>query len=184
MRYVSVGVAAVLLTLLNACGVGTPGHISKSTSQFDNSSQLMLEPAWVGSMTGLKMGLVWNSKMPPDTVLLVAIVQGLNRISDGKSLHFNINGEFLSLTSIDASTNYQTENGGLYLAINTYIPPSNWSSKRYVINRELLDKLVEAEKVVAKIDLDRSAIEGDFTIEAPTTARPAFREFRSKLAAF
>lgn len=169
-------ITLLALHLLTGC-VGTPGHVSKTKSTFDNSTEIRVEPAWVidGMNGGFKLGLHYNSAMPASNVVMTAVVKGAESIADGESLKFNINGVITSLTSIDQTTDIQY-NPGLYNSVAA-IPGSSWSSKRYRADIAFIRRLVESETVTARLELSRGYAEGKFSTDAPTTARPAFRRF-------
>lgn len=157
---------------------GMPGYVSETTSNFDNSRQITIEPAWLYN-SPIKLSLTKTSKMPDSTIVLDAVVQGAYNFSQGPSLNFNIDGEIFSFESIDAMTDINTTSG-VYNSV-AYISPSNWSSKRYIITKSFLNKLINGKRVWVKIDLSKVFVEGEFSSDAPTTARPAFQDFLSRI---
>ena len=168
----------ILLSIISCASMpGMPGSISESKSEFDGSRQISMEPAWLYN-SSIKLALFKNTKMGKNDIILTAVVKGAYNFSDGESLHFNIDGDIVSFRSIDSLTSIDTSSGHVG---NIYIPPSNWSSKDYVVNNDLIKRLINAERAVVKIDLRKSYVEGIFSSDAPTTARPAFRTFYQKM---
>ena len=104
-------------------------------------------------------------------------VAGAHSFSSGESLHFNIDDHFVSFESIDKFTDIETSPGSYYSTIKVYFPPQNWSCKRYEINQDFLKRILDAEKVVLRVDLRKTYTEGVFSTDFPTTARPSFRKF-------
>ena len=157
---------------------GMPGYIYISESKFDNTKQIEIEPAWLWN-SEIKLSLMKNSKMEEDEIILTAIVKGAHLISKDKSIHFNIDGEKISFKSIDNFTDIETS-PGLYNSVAS-IPASNWSSKRYLVTKDFITKIVDANKVWVRIDLDKTYIEGEFSKDAPTTAKKPFKSFMDSI---
>jgi hypothetical protein len=186
MRSLRLIAATVTVLLLVACaisGPGVPGHIYESTSKFDNSREITMEPAWLSdSAPGIKLRLFKSTRMPKDQVVMDTIVAGAHSFARGKSLHFNIDGDIVSFSSIDELTDIETSPG--FAGGGYYIPPSNWSSKRYLVTMDFLKRIIAAERVIVKVDLRKTYVEGVFSTDGFTTARPAFREFCEKVRAW
>lgn len=166
------------LILLAGCA-GAGGGITENRSTFDGAVSLSMRPANVfrnnDGMSGADMafGLLWSSKQR-DQVVLVAEVYGAHSISTIRSLHFNVDGEMLSLSSIDRLTEFQSE----YVR---GVGVSSSSSKRYLLNRALLDRLLAAKDVRVRLDLRKAYAEGVFTDATFGAARPAFVKFVSRV---
>lgn len=173
---------AISVLLMTACATmpGMPGFISESTSEFDGSKQIKMEPAWLYNSL-IKLALFKNTKIDINDVVLTVVVKGTHSFSEGESLHFNIDGDIVSFKSIDLLTDINTSSG--FVGSGIYIPPSNWSSKDYLVSKHFIQRLINAERVVVKVDLRKSFVEGVFSSDAPTTARPAFREFYERIGA-
>ena len=137
-----------------------------------------MEPAWLYN-SPIKLALFKNTNMPDSAVVLVAVVKGAHNFARGKNLHFNIDGEIVSFSSIDDFTDIETKSG--FISSSAYIPPSNWSSKRYIITKDFIKLLNISNEVWVKINLSKEFVEGRFSSDAPTTVRPAFREFYKKI---
>ena len=169
----------LFMLLISACVTGMPGMpgaISESKSQFDGTKQVSME--WLYS-TYIKLALFKNSKMNKDDIIMTAVVKGAHNFAKDASLHCNVDGEIISFNSVDSLTDINTSSG--FVGSGLYIPPSNWSSKDYVVGKEFINKIINANKVIVKIDLRKSYVEGVFSHDGPTTARPAFRKFLKKI---
>jgi hypothetical protein len=177
-------ISLFIVSLIGCAGMpGTPGYISKNVSTFDGTTELSMEPAWVcegWSGCALKFSLYKNTKMPKDDVILIVIVQGAELISRGESLHFKIDGELVNIQAIDQLTDIEAKSG--YYGSGMYIPPSNWSSKRYYVKLSFIEKIVNANEVLVKVDLQNKYVEGIFSSDAPTTARSPFKRFLEKMS--
>lgn len=175
---------SILVLFLFGCAVipmpGVPGYIYESTSKFDGTKQLSMDPAWIDG-GAFKMGLSNTTRMTRNEALLTIEVHGLHSFASGKSLHFNINGNFVSLAST-GKTDYKTTEG--HSSRYGYFPARNWSLQKYWVTVDFLKKIIDAESVVIRVDLEREYVEGVFSKEGQTTARPAFRDFCSRLATF
>ena len=120
--------------------------------------------------------------MAENEVVMIAVVKGAHNLAGGESLHFNLDGQFFSMASVDSLTDFETTPG--HASSVAYIPPSNWSSKRYLVDMDFIEQLVNAERAIVKIDLTKEYVEGVFSTDAPSTARPAFRKFLDKVGAW
>lgn len=167
-----------ILILATSCAPGMPGYISETVSEFDGTKEIKMEPAWIYGVE-LKLGLFKNSKMKPNEVILTAVVKGAYNIDEGKSLQFNVDGKIYKFASIDSLTNIDTTSG--FYGNGVYLPASNWSSKDYIVTKSFIKELIEAQRAIVKIELDKEYIEGNFSSDAPTTARPPFSKFYKKL---
>ena len=178
-KIVNTLVVSLIVLILDGCATpGMPGYISDSVSNFDGSMQINMEPAWLYN-SPIKLALFKNSKMPDSTIVLIAVVKGAHSFSGGQSLHFNIDGKLESFSAIDNLTDIETESG--FYGSGIYIPASNWSSKRYLITKDFLNRLIKAGDVWVKIELRKEFVEGRFSSDAPTTARPSFKDFYNKI---
>ncbi len=153
-----------------------PGDVSVKTSAFDQSQGVYMEPAWVSSSEGftvssvIKFGLYKSSKMPKDEVVLTVFVYGPYAFAPGESLRFNVDGAMVNLTPIDTYTDIDWKQyEGLY----------TW--KRYLITTAFLARLIDAERVVVRVDLLKTFVEGFFSKDGANLARPGFRKFREEI---
>ncbi|MDH4026785.1 MAG: hypothetical protein OEU57_15380 [Desulfuromonadales bacterium] len=163
---------------LASCGTQSPGHITQTTSSFDGSKQLIMEPAWLYSSI-IKLALFKSSKMPNEKLILTAVVRGSHIFDDDPSLHFNIDGETLSLSSVDRLRDIDTSEG--FTGSGFYVAPSNWSSKDYLVDVSFLEKIITAEDVYVTVELTDFYAEGIFSSDAPITARQAFKDFLKQI---
>jgi len=179
-------IAVFLLSLfLFGCSVAMPppAKVLVSTSKFDNATEISTEPAWLyDSKVGIKFSLFRRSTMPEDKIILNVIVSGAHIFSRKKSLQFNIEDKFVSFNSIDTYADIDTTPGSYFSNIDIYFPPQNWSKKRYEIDRAFLKRIIEAEKVIVRVNLEKTYAEGVFSSDYPTTARPVFRKFYNMLS--
>lgn len=168
------------VTILTGCAslATLPGSMSENISDYDGTKEISIEPAWLYN-SPIKLGLFKNTKMKKDNIVLIAVVKGTHLVDSGEALHIKIDGEFFNFASIDSMTDIETTEG--FYGSSIYIPPSNWSSKRYIITKAFLEKLINANEVWVKIDLDKTYVEGRFSSNAFTTARPAFKKFNDKI---
>jgi hypothetical protein len=183
----AIAVLIILLPILfvGCAGIpGMPGHITETKSSFDKSVELSMEPAFVFrnndgfSGSDLRLALFWRSTMKPGDIVLEAYVNGAHNFSTGKSLHFNVDSEIVSFTSIDQLTNIDFE-PGVYSGV--YIPAKNVSSKRYLITSKFLDRLLKAKDVRVKLDLHKTYVEGIFSDTTVSSAKQAFVKFSEKI---
>ena len=181
IKRVAIGFVLALSALHSAAlADGLPGKIKTRTSKYDQAVELSMEPAWVGSMSPLKMGLFWRSSMPENDLLLTVVVKGAHSFGDGEPLHFKVDGEFHHFSAVDVVTDIKATEG-FYAPGFPVISGSNWSSKRFVVTREFVDSILKAKSVVVRVDLATEYVEAVFSKDGPTTARPAFRKFVAKL---
>jgi len=169
--------AAVLaLLLVTACA----GQISetKSTFDIDNSRELSMEPTYVfthadgRSGSDLRLSLFWRSTMPKNELILGAFVSGVHSIPAIKSLHFNIDGQIVSLSSIDTLTNIETKYGS-----PRFVPPYNVSSNRYVVTFEFIENIITANDVRVRLNLGKKYVEGVFSDKTFGAAKRDFVRF-------
>jgi hypothetical protein len=164
-------IALFLPLLLLGCAA-VPGNIQTHKSLFDNADELSMTPAWVlDGMKGFRIGLSHTSRMPANELTLTAMVNGAVNIADGDSIKFNIDGEVVAFKPFDALTTHASGPGSLE------------SSRRYVVTLDFLRRIISATNCTARLDLYQGYLEGRFSTDAPTTARPAFRRFLSTLEA-
>jgi hypothetical protein len=117
----AVACLGLVLCVLTGCSSmpGMPGYIKESTSTFDKSTELSMEPAMVFrnndgfSGSDLQLGLFWRSSMRPDEIVVIASVRHAESLSSGNSLHFNVDGQISSFASIDELTDFKYKPGPL-----------------------------------------------------------------------
>jgi hypothetical protein len=86
-------------------------------------------------------------------------------------------------------TDIKTTSG--HLPESIYLLSSWWpeSPKNYLVSKAFIKRLIDAEKVIVRIDLKeeyhgKKFVEGKFSTDFPSTARPGFRKFYKKLESF
>lgn len=151
---------------------GMPGTVYEKKSAFDNAVEISMEPAWVGS-SGFKLAVFWRSTMAESELILDCVIKGTHSIASGKSLKFNVDGEIVALETIDELTDFTFTSG--YASGYTYSPGSTWSTKRYRVERATIDKILAGHKVIARINLAKTYIEGDLNEYAMPAAGDALR---------
>ncbi len=178
MRNILLVLMSFLLAGCAALGIeNLPGTISERVSGFDNTKEITMEPAWI---TGgpIKLNLYKTSKMAENEAILVVTVKGAYNFSNKSSLQINIDGNIVTLESIDVLTDVSTD-PGVYNSVVS-ISAENWSSKRYEVTKDLVKKLIDAKEAWVKVNLFKDYVEGNFSTDKPMMARPAFREFYKK----
>ena len=167
-------ILAVLLSIvLTGCLMPMPGDTSTTVSKFDNTKQVSVEPGLIYNgmlSSSIKLGAHWNSKMGDEAVLHVIyqFVDSINGIS------FNIDGEIVSLTPIDALTSFEP---GYY---SGYYSSGATSAQRFNVKLEFLQRLVSAKKVMVKVDLSKTFAEGELR-DGFTMAKPGFVKFLAQV---
>lgn len=186
MRKQRILLVMILLAIMSGCASipGMPGYISEEQSSFDGSVQLSMEPALVYrgndgfSGSDLMLSLLWRSTMGKDDIVLEALVDGAQGFARGETLHFNIDGEVVSFKSLEEHTNIDFESG-VYSTVN--VSGGSVSSKRYLVSRRFITRILEASQVGVRLDLRRSFVEGVFTDNTSSSAYNAFEAFMQKV---
>lgn len=173
-----------LLSFIGCAALGIkdlPGTIRENVSEFDKSTEILMEPAWLmdGGSPSFKLGLFRTSKMDLDKVILTVVVNGIHNFSSKDSLSFNMDGKIESFDSIDTTTKVEYEPGE-YNSVAS-ISGTHWSSKRYEVSKDFISALITGKKVWAKVSLEQSYMEGEFSTDSFTCARPAFKKFYNKV---
>lgn len=176
-----------IAALLLAAGCASmPERIEESLSPFDGASEISLEPSIVCLIKGpdpcfIRLGLFKRSTMRPDSVILVVVVNGTNAIAEGESLHFNMDGEVADFDSIDNRTQYSIGRGPHTAGTALCGPSASCSVKRYLVTKDFLKKLLQADKRAVRVDLGKGYLGGFLLKDNPTFALPAFIEFYERV---
>ena len=180
-------------SFLYGCAPGTRAwHVREIHSNLDGSTLYETGPVYLKrhgsrSPTYIRVKLNRHSIMEPGKLILVVQYLAVEHLGsedfgDEPSLHINIDGEIISLTSLDQFTKISTIRGhavhGPYDPI--WIPGHSISSKKYRIDRELLKKIIDGEKVLFKIDLKNSFVE-ERVINDSRNAGAIFKKFYEKV---
>lgn len=168
-----------IVLLLSGC-MTMPGDLIESKSEFDGATEISIMPAHLPAAgdklaSFVSMGLSRRSTMPQDEIILEVVSGIAESFAPGESLHFRIDGEKVSLKSFDELTDFGVTSG--FAGGGHYVPPRSFSSKRYRIDRVFLERILSAKEVLVRLDLRKGYLEGVFSKDGWTTARPAFREF-------
>ena len=82
---------------------------------------------------------------------MTANIPSAINIGSDDSLMFNIDGEFFTFSSASKTTNIET----VTKYVSGYrVPAGNVSSRKYLVPLTFLDKVVKADRVVAKVIFD------------------------------
>lgn len=173
-----------VFVLVSCTAIDMSGDITERHSKFDNSAELSMTPSLVFrdndgfSGSDISLSLYWNSKMPDDGLILEAYVGGSKAFASGDSLFFNIDNEQYSFKSIDRLTDFSSE--------VTRTGPRNLyvdrkTSKRYLVTRQFVDKMISSKNVAVRVDLRKTYVEGVFSDDTIGSAKAAFKKFMEKL---
>lgn len=172
---------SLLAALLSGCAMmpTLPGDVSTSVSKFDGEQQVYVHPAWLQEgwdHTSLKVGGFWTDK-EPDLFMLEIAYMGTSTI-EGASV--NIDGEMVELIKSSLPTDFQYIPG----TYNRYssIPGHSESIQRFVVPMPFIDRLMDAERVVFRVDLGGTRTEGVFSEDGSMKARPAFKKALAQIA--
>lgn len=120
--------------------------------------------------TGAWFDLYQDSKLSINkSVMLKIKVPGVNSIGDGKSLHFNLDGEILDFDTVDSVTGveevFSSQYSPGYVGGGTYVSPyyspaTRASTKQYLITEHNADQIARANKAVMRVDMKQSSVEG------------------------
>jgi len=185
----------LVFAFLYGCASGTQAwHIREIHSDLDGSTLYETGPVYLKrygsrSPTYIRVRLNRHTTMEPGRLILVAEYVAIEHLGsedfgDEPSLHINIDGEIITLSSIDESTeiqinrgHYSHETGG---GKGVWTPGHSISSKRYRIDKILLKKIIDGEKVLFKIDLKNSFVE-ERVIDDSRNAGAIFKKFYEKV---
>lgn len=132
-------------------GVKLPGDVSSNYSEFDKATEVSLEPVWTFGDSGFRIGLFKSTRMAKEDVTFIAKYMDIENIADGHSLKFSIDGDIVSLSVSDSSTNIQTE---------TQYSPSS-SSRSYSAKMALIERILSSNTTLAKLSfLNGTYVEG------------------------
>ena len=164
-----------LLAVILFAGCATHSAIVK-THSYEN----VLKPAWLPDSL-IKLGLSQRSDLTDDLLILKAVVKGQYEILGSGSLHFIVDGNIYRFAPMGKSTllekAIEPKSSGSAGLIDVY-----YSSRQYIISVLFLEKILTAQHVVVRVDLEGAQVEGVFSEDGAFLARPAFRTlFEQKL---
>lgn len=169
---------ALLFLFLGACAAG-PWAIREYVSAFDGATETKIGPVYIDEDLGIY--LFRRSTAPEDHAVLTVFIAELRSFESDPAVRFKIDGEVVPLDSIDPLTLYRTEPG--YSGSGIYLAPTQWSEKRYSVDRAFLRRILSARDVVVRVDLDNGRyVEGVFAPEnSQFAARVIARKFYAHL---
>lgn len=176
--------ATVLLAA--GCAVTVPGGIQESISSFDGAKEIAMEPALVCREEGpgscfIRLGLFKRSTMAPESVMLLAVVSGTNPIAEGASLHFDMDGDVVSFTSIDGKTRYSIGTGPHTTGAAFCKSSDGCSVKRYIVDRSFVKRLINAHRAAVRVSLKRGYVQGELLKGGEAMVLPSFRQFYARV---
>ena len=150
------------LILITACGT-MPGGVSKDVSNTDGTSTVSVEPGFLSDGL-IKVGVFRSSKMDPNQAVLKVMLKGM-AIGLNKSLKINIDGQTREFESLDIIAPLDATTHQFFV-------------KRYAVDMDYVRKMVEGKSVWIKVTtIDGKYMEGEFSKDNPSAARPGFRDF-------
>jgi len=158
--------SAVLVLCLpsGAEGAPKPGELKEIQDDSGRIAALILHPGTVRGEGDLRLGLEWNDSMADGHLRLVATAAGFMDVLPGPSLHFRIDGAFVSLTPDRPAPGRPGRVG-----------------RSYSIPVSFVEDLLEAEEVEVRLDLEGLFAEGDFRKCRRGSACRGFKQFLKRL---
>jgi hypothetical protein len=152
---------------------------------------LMMEPAWIYD-SGVKLALYWQPSME-DTLFMDVVTSDILRIN---SAEFVIGAEPVTLLRIDITSHNADTGIGIsgysgvafgggnvssYAGTVMHKTVNVWSTNVFVLERSTLERILKSDKVTFKAHTSSGIRQGLFSTDFFTTARPAFKEFLTKI---
>lgn len=170
-------VLVITAFVASGCAMGLPGQMTQKVSEFDDATEIRIEPAWACSGFGcrIRLGFYQTSRMHPNDVIMIAEVISYARVINpvfgaGESLHFKIDGRIYSFESDGYSS--KEHEYSQYTGIYTT------DSQQYKTTKDFLRALMNGKRVVVKVDLVGSKyVEGIFPGGGWGTVRPGLAKF-------
>ena len=135
---------------------GWPGFITSSKSDFDNKSMSSMEPAYLSDgSSGFRLGLRWNSSFQKDSFLMIAEWGSAKNFQPRSTLDINIDGEIISLEPSDPSQ-YGIVSEKIVISsglMDVPVSQGNQTHKTYRVTRQILKRMINAKKVVVRVQL-------------------------------
>jgi len=135
-----------------------PGYISQTASIFDDAQEITLKSAGLFDSSGLSLGLFWRTPMQDD-VLIIAEVGGAHIFDSDQSIQFKIDGK---ITELPPANNY--DSGEIDTKYVEMLGVISKSKKQYMTNKLFIRKILNAQKVLVRVDLHRGYVEGRFSV--------------------
>ncbi len=138
---------------------GWPGYITKNVSEFDGKRYISMAPAYLGDASNmLRLGLEWNSSLPVDKYMLVAEWAEPINFSPNSSFGINIDGNRIDLRPVDRRE-YGTSIDRVLESSSSFAPATilhNQTHKRFWISKSEVSEIIEAKKVVVRVEFLKS----------------------------
>ena len=157
---------------------GWPGFITSTKSDFDNKSMSSMEAAYLyDGSSSFRLGLRWSSGFKKDSILLVAEWLGAKNFEPKATLDINIDGEIISLKPSDPRQ-YGITSEKIVISsglMDVPVSQGNQTHKTYWVTRQTLERMINAKKVVVRVQLLNSYWEERF--EPSTDALPTYNKY-------
>ena len=172
---------SLLLTVITVIALAgcaeLPGYARIVHSESGKSFLVEMDKEAVSK--ALSMSVVWSSEWKSTDCQLDMWVKDLRDFAKGESLVITIDGEKYSFTSTSKHSlqNIETEDFDSKATFS-----SNFVfTRKYLIKREILEKIVRAKKVLFKVNLENGVIESSAQDFSVSDIKPALAEFLEKL---
>lgn len=166
----------LLLFMLASCAP-IPWHVKESNTPRQNVSVVSVGPVWTYSSM-ISLSLYRRSDMPDGKIILAVHVPGVRLFSKEPSLLFEIDGEVVRLSSSDERIQVNTDTE--FISGTFFSQPTSSSSKHYEVDDVFLKRIIDAEKVIVRINLKDSLAEGAFSDDR-AEAHQAFSNFYERI---
>lgn len=138
---------AVAVALLAMPGVALAAKAKTAVDEFDGAQRVWIDPHGLecgSSMVCPLFGARWTSKRQDEAVLEVEVI---NAYASIQGVKLNMDGEFLDLAPLNASTPTKLSNNGFVAGAQT----TRSSSRDYLISLELVQQILAAKSVKVRI---------------------------------
>jgi len=161
--------------------------VTQGESKFNNLKYTRVKNiACADDGTIIRMDLYQDEKQrQQDKIILTVKTPIHSSIATNNSLHFKIDGATVGLSSIDKITKTEKltefQSAGSFYARGVYLPtiyaPATYAAtKRYIVNRALIERFTKANTLLVKVDLERSFIEGDCSIPVKSKEKEEYHQ--------
>ena len=181
----------ICLVLLGLTGCSSfpcsTGCVSEHTSTFDGAKELSLSPSYIYrnnkgiSGSDMRIGLYWSSSLPENNIVLILLPHKDKPVAAGTKINFNINGAITELSSV---TKDKIKNLNPSTDSSTYFNPNvieQMNVLYYVVQTDFVNKIISADDVRVRLDLENTYLEGYFSHDSAAAAKSDFNKFMAKL---
>lgn len=149
----------LITSFLTACA-SMPGEVTTLESKVEGTTETSVNPGWLPDSL-IKLGAVKDSKMKANEALLIVDTK-VDTIQTKDGLVINIDGQKTTFSSIDRLSDFK----------------DGFFRKRFLVTTDYLKKMVDGKSVWVRINGNgQNAVEGEFSKDGMTTARPGFKKF-------